>query len=285
MMKEVTIKWKDLKVGDIFPDGSKVLKIRDWDYQKCYILKMNGKQIIVGETHLLKCIIYDINDEIINDNLLLSKKIREKSTNDVDSTEWICAEDIFENFLENKIFMLDNDGVCNILDSIDVYDNGKPQKVRCITTNTGYYEINGFINHNCGTNKAAAQIDGSKVIMNTLDGFCTSPIIQEMQKCKNAKEMRKVLFEGLKKQYHDSGIAQDDFNIQMVAKKMTSYKMENDEIKPIKSDEERCIIMNVKRLGNMKNIFKQSELQAGYTKLTVPLKETTKKDALNEILR
>lgn len=135
-----------------------------------------------------------------------------------------------------------------------------------------------------GSKSVANQINGAKVIMATLDGWSSSPIIQKMAELKTTQERREFLAESLKKAYLDSGIKQDDFNIQMVARKLTSYKRGTDGLRPVQ-DDECCDIVSMGTIGNANNIFKVSEMSTGYGYLTKPNKQTLKKDAANQILR
>jgi hypothetical protein len=136
-----------------------------------------------------------------------------------------------------------------------------------------------------GAESVRVQGDHSRIIMATLDGWSTSPIINRMKAAKTTEERRSILYEGLKKEYSDAGIEQDDFNLQMVARKLTSYKRDVAGIRPIKNDNELCDIVSIGVAGNANNIFKAAELGSGYRYLTKPTKQTLKRDAANEILR
>ena len=138
-----TIKWSDLRVGDIFEDGSKCVKIGEWLEEPCYELyNKDGGRIIASETHLFKVKIIE-NNKIVNDCYKYSKIIRGRN-NETDES-WICVKDIFDAYINGLKIYLDNG---SLLDHIQLYQNGKPQKVRCIETDTGHYRINGFLNHN-----------------------------------------------------------------------------------------------------------------------------------------
>lgn len=135
-----------------------------------------------------------------------------------------------------------------------------------------------------GGTQIVAQLNTSNTIMHTLDGWSSSPIIKKMQEAKTTEEMREILYHGLKDAYASANIKQDDFNIQMVARKLTSYKRENGGVRPINPGE-KADIVSMSTVGNSNNIFKSSELTSGYKHLTVPRKQTLKKDAANQILR
>lgn len=134
-----------------------------------------------------------------------------------------------------------------------------------------------------GTLETAEQQGDAAYIMNTLDGWGRSEIIQKMIQAKTTEEARDILYHGLKDLYSKAGIAQDDFNIQMVAKKLTSYKRTDKGLVPVE-DGEKCDIVSIAAIGNINNIFKVSELSTGYKYLTKPMKQELKQDAANQIL-
>lgn len=314
------ITWDQLKIGDIFPDGSVVTDIKPWSYKKCYCLETDNGSIIAADTHLFKCTIEiedtnsvennDTNKELdkLYDQLTLSlaSRIEAGVTDNETETEnessnfhscWLCSEDIFDIFTKKyddknhkyKVLMLENDGNNNYyikvpLKSISLFKKGEVQKVRCITTTTGFYNVNGFINHNCGSSQVAGQLNVSNTIMATLDGWGTSPIIQKMREAKTTEEARDILYNGLKEQYHNAGIAQDEFNLQMIAKKLTSYKRDSGGLRVVNPGE-KCDVVSMLTVGNYGNIFKTSELSTGYKHLTKPLEQKLKVDAANQILK
>lgn len=346
--------WKYLEVGDEFVDGSIVVEIQPWSYKQCYELQIDGfDEIVLSKDHLLYGEILISGQPV--ENLEKSEKARiNVGEND---KKWICMEDIFEFYQLGAEIKISDIGQ---LLYIKPFKDGKPQKVRCISTSTGFYETNGLIHHNTarklfyamsdvqvvkdcggpyidamhcnmpeghvcekcanltqggerikvgdlvgglvstnmsealtqlsmkqmhvGSSKVKEQQNGSNVIMATLDAWGTSPIIQQMSEAKTTEEMRNILYNGLKNLYKDSGIKQDEFNIQMVARKLTSYKRDANGLRPI-NDGEKCDIVSMSIVGNANNIFKVSELSSGYKHLTKPLKQTIKIDAANQILR
>lgn len=135
-----------------------------------------------------------------------------------------------------------------------------------------------------GSSQVTEQQGNSSIIMGTLDGWNTSPIIIKMREAETTEEMRNILYEGLKDQYHSAGIKQDDFNLQIVARKLTSYKRGNDGLKPVNPGE-KCDIVSIGVIGNSSNIFKIAELSTGYKHLTSPLKQKLATDAANQILK
>lgn len=153
-MKEFEITWDELKVGDIFEDSSKVLSIEPWEYRPCYELKIGDETLVVSDEHLLKCYYIDnklgsiikSKSDIVQTILVDNNIVKEKSVLE----DWATAKDIFEKSkLYDVIMMLPDYDI--ELDSIELYKNGEPQKCRCITTNTGHYQIGSFMNHNTTT--------------------------------------------------------------------------------------------------------------------------------------
>lgn len=145
-LKEINVKnknpnieyiyWEDLKVGDSFPSGETVTMIADWEERPCYELKNEGcdESLIISDEHILKVDIFDPDSKKLENFTVLGDELL---------VGWSTAEDIF-NYIKNgcKVFSKGKPV------SISIYANGYPQKVRCIQTNKGTYEINGFINHN-----------------------------------------------------------------------------------------------------------------------------------------
>ena len=350
--------WKDLSIGDEFVDGSVCEEIQDWRMKPCYEIKIEGNNpIVLSNDHLLYGLITINNTKISN---FEKSKICRKNVGELDE-DWLCVEDIYEMYNLNANISIATDECLNLI-YIKPFMDLKPQKVRCISTNTGHYETNGLLHHNTarklfycmsdvqvvndcgytgdnrnalnclmpeghicakcahstqggddikegdlvggrvstamsealtqlsmkqkhvGSSEVAGQINVSNTIMATLDGWSTSPVIQDALKCKTTQEMRETIFNGLKKLYSDAGIKEDDFNIQMVARKLTSYKRTNNGIEPIQPGE-KADICSMMVLGNKDNIFKRSELSTGYKYLTKPTEQTLKRDAANEILR
>lgn len=287
-MKIITKKWSELEIGDKFPDGSVVTHITPWQMDVCYELSMLGKNIIVSGSHLLKCHILETG-KIINNIFSNSKKIREKTN--IEEEDWLCAKDIytFWPLIEEhpdiyEIRMLNNNkDEYEFLDGISLFKNGEPQKTRCISTTSGEYIINGFLNHNTGGKDLKSAKDRN-IINNTYDAFITSPIIQKAKEETTTMGRRKAIYEGLKEQYSKNGIKMDDFNIMMIAKKMTSYKNDPKEGKRFVREGECCDISSIASIGNFSNPFKKAELQSSYKVLTTPGKYNIKSDAANEVI-
>lgn len=120
-------------------------------------------------------------------------------------------------------------------------------------------------------------------IMNALDGWSTSDIIKKMTKANTTEERRQILYEGLKQEYKNANIRIDDFNLQMIARKLTSYKRDGGGVRPVE-DNECCDIVSMLAVGNGNNIFKKLELKTGYKEVTKPLKQRINTDAVNQII-
>lgn len=109
-----------------------------------------------------------------------------------------------------------------------------------------------------------------EVIKDTLFGFKSSPIIESAQKKKTTAEARQTIFDGLKDVYEKAGINIDDYNVQVVAKQLTSYKRENDGSIRYVKDDELCDFPSMQTIGGHNNLFLQSLLRNSYDKLTHP---------------
>lgn len=302
------IPWDELKVGDIFEDGSVVEEIEPWDYQKCYEIHVgecgidtNGKakvlrtdSIVVSENHLLMCdaYIYDRNLNnlrLINEMLVNSKNEREVVGEK--SIHWLTAGDIYNLFMgigtPNDIniilqfYSFDSDTTITV-GSVKPYKNGKPQKVRCIRTSTGHYQTGLFLNHNTGTKDVSKQQDTASTIIRVFDGW-PCDIIDRAKKAETTLEAREIIYNGLKEQYANAKIAMDEINLQLAAKKMTSYcrDEETGALRQIRSANERCTIVGAVAIGSANNIFKAGQLATSYKKITTPLKQEIKPDAAN----
>ena len=134
-----------------------------------------------------------------------------------------------------------------------------------------------------GTMDSMEKGQTSATIMSTLDGWSTSPIIQEMKEQKTREGMIQVLYNGLKQQYQRANLKMDDFNLQMVTKRLTSYKRDSSGLRPVE-DDERPDIVSIGSVGNANNIFRNVELSTGYKTLTRPVKQKLHTDAANQIL-
>ena len=281
--------WSDIEVGDQLPSGdgnkrSTVLEVTPWDFRPSYKLVADGFELVVSDDHLLKVAISDASGKIINDDLHYSEMLRKDiGVSGRDSSLWIAAHDIFNSFIaKNETYIYSYDDVMIPLESIERFQI-EPIKVRCVATDVGWYAVGPFINHNTGTSDSMEKGQAGDIIRATVDGWGTSPIIKKMKDCDTTEECRQVLYDGLKKEYDEAGVNEDDFNLMMIAKKMTSYKRTATGLRPVEPGE-RCDIVSAGSVGNSNNIFKKVELSAGYKQLTTPITQELKKDAANQIL-
>ena len=123
-----------------------------------------------------------------------------------------------------------------------------------------------------------------EVIRDTMMGFASSPIIQEAKEKETTEERRQVIFDGLKTAYSDAGIAVDDYNVEMIAKRLTQYKRDGStgELRFVK-DDEVCSFASLNSIGGHNNLFLQSELRNSYDKITRPQVFDNPRSAFTEI--
>ena len=164
-MKLKEILWKDIKIGDEFPDSSVVKEIMDWEYQPCYIVVNSyDEEIIVSEDH-----IFAIEYTYFENDKNKEKYPVKTWYGDKEIFGWSSAKEIYQRFKDGIINVLSyNDNKENIVKNIELYKNGERQKCRCIKTSTGYYQtimrlsgeidltnesfsVTGFTNHNTTT--------------------------------------------------------------------------------------------------------------------------------------
>lgn len=110
-----------------------------------------------------------------------------------------------------------------------------------------------------------------EVIESTVMGYKTSPIIEKAMQCGTTMEARETIFSGLKEYYSKAGIDIDDYNLQVVARKLTQYKRDNKtgQLRYVK-DGELCDFPSLQTIGGHNNLFLQSELRNSYAKLARP---------------
>lgn len=296
-------KWEKLQVGDELIDGSIVEVITPWELKTCYILDVLGQEIVASEDHLFCCKIY-VDDICMNKDLTKSAEIRKEigiidpkpvsykgvETNIDFTPEWICTSDIakFARFpnknIQMEMYLNNGETIVAQLLSIKLYKNGEKQRVRCIKTNTGKVITSGFVSHNTG-GKNLEEAKRRDVIMHTLKGWKNSAIIQDVVKKETTQERREAMFQGLKKAYNDNGVTIDDWNLKVLAKKMTSYKRDS-ETKKLRfiKDDEVCDIVSIGAIGSASNPFKSAELSSPYRTLTVPQKFKAEKDSAMDLI-
>ena len=100
------------------------------------LISENNNSIIASNEHLFNCQFYK-NGNKIDTKAKYGDEILD---------QWSNSEDIFKAFNKGIEVILLPENVK--LKSINLYKDGKEQKVRCITTNTGHYQITDFCNHN-----------------------------------------------------------------------------------------------------------------------------------------
>lgn len=122
------------------------------------------------------------------------------------------------------------------------------------------------------------------IIAHTYDAYSSSPIIEKVVKETTTEGRRRVLFEELKKQYKETGTKIDDYNLMLIAKKLTSYKRDKDVGTRFVEDGECCDIISIAAIGNMSSPFKRAELESGYKNLTVPGKYKIYRDSAEDII-
>ena len=123
-----------------------------------------------------------------------------------------------------------------------------------------------------------------EVIRDTMMSFSSSPIIKEAKSKKTTEERRQAVYNGLKKAYEEAGIGVDDYNIAMVAKRLTQYKGdEKTGALRFVRDDELCDLPSLNQIGGHNNLFLQSELRNSYSKITRPQVFENPRSAFTEI--
>lgn len=156
--------------------------------------------------------------------------------------------------------------------AIDILKKGSPERglsgVRVggfVSTNLSEPLTQSYLNAIHGANDPKA--NQHKVLVQTFEGFASSPIIQEARKAKTTAEARKIMFDRLKEAYADQGIEIDDFNLEIIVKKMTSYKKGPNGLELI-GDDDLCTIVSIKSIGNRGNIFKKASMGSSFKLLS-----------------
>lgn len=334
---KIEILWDKIAIGDKFPDSSIIKNIYDWANKDCYEIINSEGSLIVSFDHIIQ-----IDNDLTKSFDLTN---REKEKMNITEDNWYCTEDIYKEFKNGVDIKINGDSVI-----INFIGN---RKVRCIETNTGYYEINKIKNHNSarklfygmsdmymmeetcnsdgsdgilgctcpggvcrrcaeksGMGKAIKQlaseqkdgkIDGVKIgglissnatepltqlyldaihnsssdnshtnIVNTFDCYASSPIIKQASEAQTTKERRRIISDGLKKLYKENDVKIDDYNIELIAKKMTSYKRTSKGLRLINEDKgELCDIVSINSIGGAtRNIYKKAAIGRSFTTLS-----------------
>lgn len=167
-----------------------------------------------------------------------------------------------------------------------------PNAAACTSISEILVTFNMKVKHNVGGAKAKGGKRGgaevSDEIISTFSAFKSSKILQDAVKEKTTAGRRRVIFEGISRDYDEQGKHVDDANIMLMVKKMTSYRRDEGtgEWIAIKDPEkELCEIRSMKAMGMDSNIFKRGELQSAYKFITNPQSGTIQPDAAMEIDR
>jgi hypothetical protein len=136
-----------------------------------------------------------------------------------------------------------------------------------VSTNLSEPLTQAYLNAIHGANDPKA--NQHKVIVATYDAYSSSPIIQSALEGTTTAERRMRLKEGLKQAYKDQGIDIDEYNLDIIAKKMTSYK-HNKQTGRLEyvEDGELCDIVSIRSIGNRSNVFKKASLGSSYKTLS-----------------
>lgn len=130
-----------------------------------------------------------------------------------------------------------------------------------VSTNLSEPLTQSYLNAIHGANDPKA--NQHKVLVQTFEGFASSPIIQEARQAKTTAEARQILFTRLKEAYADQGIEIDDYNLMIIAKKMTSYKKGPNGLE-LCEDGDLCTIVSIKSIGNRGNLFKKASMGSSF---------------------
>lgn len=155
----------------------------------------------------------------------------------------------------------------NMTKALSVLKKGCPEGISgvrvggFVSTNLSEPLTQSYLNAIHGANDPKA--NQHKVLVQTFEGFANSPIIQEARQATTTKEARQILFTRLKEAYKDQGIDIDDYNIEIIAKKMTSYKKTKEGLRLVE-DGELCTIVSIKAIGNRGNAFKRASMGSAY---------------------
>lgn len=122
-----------------------------------------------------------------------------------------------------------------------------------------------------------------EIISDTLKAYSTSPVIKKAREEKTTEGARRAIFEGLKEAYSNAGIEIDDYNLEVVAKQLTSYKTdENGRLRHVREGE-LCDLPSIKTIGGHNNLFLQSQLSSSYKSLARPQVFSNEENAVSRI--
>lgn len=142
-MSKQTIKWENIKVGDKFEDGSTVTSIEPEVMNPCYTVTItdgngNSNEMILSGDHVLQ-------GEAYIDGYKISAPDRTMQLRELLQCDdsWICVSDIY-NICDMGGYVLCNSKRV----TAKPYKDLEPQPTFCISTDTGYYMIDGIYHHN-----------------------------------------------------------------------------------------------------------------------------------------
>lgn len=217
-----TIKFKDLQVGDIFPeDMSRVISLGEWQEVPCYeLINKDGIGLVVSENHLIA--MSDKNFEEIKEKIAsMNSTLESKDQVSDKSLNWLAAKDIFNN--RDRLVMETLEGMEF---SIKEYKGLEPQRVRCITTDKGTFKINGFLNHN--TARGSHSLDSMKDIVANLinvagmsEEWVAKNLFLDLESVKRMTQLS-----GLKQAYDNidaADLSWNPFEDESYERKTTSY--------------------------------------------------------------
>ena len=118
--------------------------------------------------------------------------------------------------------------------------------------------------HSASKNKESKAVWES--IRDVIHSYKSSPVIQKASEAASTREAREIIKNGLEESYAKAGIAIDSYNLEMVAKKLTSYKVNKGKLEYI-APGEMCDFPSLQAIGGHGNLFLQSELRYSYDKL------------------
>lgn len=116
------------------------------------------------------------------------------------------------------------------------------------------------------------------IFKNTYRAYGSSPIVQAIRNAKTTKEARIAAYEGLKQACKDNSVKIDDYNLAIIAKRLTSYKNDKGKLRYVE-DGEKCDVVSFGRIGNSKNPLKSALAETPYKHLSKPIKITIPPDA------
>jgi len=171
---KLAIRWKELRLGDQFPDGSKVVTIHEVENLQCYKVTAKHQELVVSDTHYILChipVCLDIKgrksmfEDIHHcyDGAEIPTIVQNyQTTSGIDIVQGHNVEQVLTSdpcIVDKDHFWLTAENICllqTMYPNVPIY-SGKNRiyvsmdKVKpcfCIQTDTGRYEAGGIISHN-----------------------------------------------------------------------------------------------------------------------------------------